>query len=177
MISLEDFAVCRRKWARCNLHATLAAVLALAALSGCDEKPDENKRPVGGGTTTVFGSAPLEPTPPDASAAVDAGEDGGANAPCASDAGPGCPMLRFMKGDVALAFAGKKSADLLAALDTLQKNAPAGYANWSSISKDGAAAVKAGDWTAAKAACRGCHNQYKDKYVAEHRSDALVHGK
>lgn len=45
----------------------------------------------------------------------------------------------------------------------------AGYPNWVSISKDGAKAARAGDLDAAKAACRGCHEQYKKKYKVELR--------
>jgi hypothetical protein len=56
-----------------------------------------------------------------------------------------------------------------AALDKIVTFAPPGYPNWASIAKDGAAAAKSGDMTAAKAACRSCHEQYKGKYKAEIR--------
>lgn len=170
-------SVCRRIRARCNLHATLVALTLTLALTACDKKEDVEKRPVGSGATDIFGSA--APTSPDAGSPADAGsplDAGATEGPCATDGGPGCPMLRFMKGEVAIAFAAKKTPDVLAALDKLAANAPSGYTNWASISKDGAAAAKAGDWNAVKASCRGCHSQYKDKYIGEHRSDP-VHGK
>jgi len=48
--------------------------------------------------------------------------------------------------------------------------ATTGYTNWVSIAKDGANAARAADLEAVKAACRGCHEQYKKKYRAEMRS-------
>ncbi len=59
---------------------------------------------------------------------------------------------------------------LAAALDEMAAFAPPGYANWASISKDGAAAARSGDLGAAKAACRSCHDQYKQKYKSEMRA-------
>lgn len=146
----------------------------MLVLAGCNKDSDTGARPApsGGGTTVIFGS-------PRADAGlgrpVDAGTDdaGAAADPCKVDGGPGCPMLRFMKGEITPAFAGKKNAELAATLDKLAASAPAGYTNWASISRDGAAAAKAGEYTAVKASCRGCHDQYKAKYVAEHRREAL----
>lgn len=58
---------------------------------------------------------------------------------------------------------------LAEALDKIAGFAPPGYTNWASISKDGAAAARSGDTNAAKASCRECHNQYKQKYKSELR--------
>jgi len=58
---------------------------------------------------------------------------------------------------------------LATALDKTASFAPAGYGNWASIAKDGAKAARAGDMTAAKASCRTCHDQYKQKYKTELR--------
>jgi hypothetical protein len=62
---------------------------------------------------------------------------------------------------------------LAAALEKTATFAPEGYTNWASISRDGAAAARNQDLTAAKAACRSCHDQYKAKYKAEMRSRKL----
>ena len=62
---------------------------------------------------------------------------------------------------------------LATALDKIVAFAPAGYTNWASIAKDGAKAAKAGDATAAKASCRTCHDQYKEKYKTEIRARAI----
>jgi cytochrome c553 len=59
---------------------------------------------------------------------------------------------------------------LATALETIATFAPPGYTNWASIATDGASAAKNGDLTAAKAACRSCHEQYKQKYKAELRA-------
>lgn len=59
---------------------------------------------------------------------------------------------------------------LATALDKTASFAPAGYTNWATISKDGAKAARAGDMTAAKASCRTCHDQYKQKYKTEMRA-------
>jgi hypothetical protein len=59
---------------------------------------------------------------------------------------------------------------LATALDAIVGMAPPGYPNWVSISKDGAAAARAGNLEATKAACTGCHKQYRAKYKAEHRA-------
>lgn len=62
---------------------------------------------------------------------------------------------------------------LAAAFDKMVGMAPAGYANWASISKDGASAARAGDLRAAQRACSSCHDQYKRKYKDEMRSHPL----
>ena len=59
---------------------------------------------------------------------------------------------------------------LATSLDKSAAFAPAGYTNWASIAKDGAAAARSGDMTAAKASCRTCHDQYKQKYKDEMRA-------
>jgi hypothetical protein len=50
---------------------------------------------------------------------------------------------------------------------------PPGYTNWVSIAKDGADAARAQNLDAVKAACRGCHNQYRAKYKREMRDRPL----
>ena len=61
------------------------------------------------------------------------------------------------------------AAKVGAVLEQIAKLGPSGYANWERISKDGAAAGKSGDFAAATAACRTCHEQYKQKYKSEMR--------
>ncbi len=51
--------------------------------------------------------------------------------------------------------------------------AKTGYVNWVSICHDGANAARAAEYEAVKAACRGCHEQYKTKYRAEMRARAI----
>jgi hypothetical protein len=51
--------------------------------------------------------------------------------------------------------------------------AASGYANWISIAKDGQDAARVQNLDAVKAACRGCHNQYRAKYKTEMRDRPL----
>jgi hypothetical protein len=78
-----------------------------------------------------------------------------------------------MKANVNPPAMAKDLPALAAALDKVAGFAPAGYANWASISSDGAAAARKGDLDAAKASCRSCHDQYKQKYKTELRARKL----
>lgn len=85
-------------------------------------------------------------------------------AECGTKPLPDCPLQAWMKANTNPAIASNDLPALATALDKTAGFAPAGYGNWASIAKDGAKAAKAGDMTAAKASCRTCHDQYKDKY-------------
>jgi hypothetical protein len=80
-----------------------------------------------------------------------------------------------MKKNTSAAMSSQDFDSLATALDKVATFAPTtpGYPNWASISKDGAAAARAQNLDAVKASCRGCHNQYKDKYKKELRDRAL----
>ena len=75
-----------------------------------------------------------------------------------------------MKANTNTAIATNDLPALAIALDKSATFAPPGYTNWVAVAKDGAKAAKAGDMTAAKASCRGCHDQYKQKYKTEMRA-------
>lgn len=87
-----------------------------------------------------------------------------AAAECGTKPLPDCPLQAWMKANTNPAIAANDLPALATALDKTAGFAPAGYGNWASIAKDGAKAAKAGDMTAAKASCRTCHDQYKDKF-------------
>jgi hypothetical protein len=74
-----------------------------------------------------------------------------------------------MKANMTPAVTANDFEALGVALAKVSKLAPAGYPNWASIAKDGADAARVQDLGAVKAACRSCHNQYKDKYKREMR--------
>jgi hypothetical protein len=85
---------------------------------------------------------------------------------------PDCPMQAWMKknatamlgfGDISAIADVFDRITRLAPDDVTPEGRPV-YANWKSISEDGAAAARAGDVPAAKAACRGCHVQYLRRY-------------
>ncbi|MBL8608474.1 MAG: hypothetical protein JNL38_14205 [Myxococcales bacterium] len=74
-----------------------------------------------------------------------------------------------MQDNVQPSVSAGDTAALAVALDKIAKMGPPGYTNWASISNDGAKAAKGGDLAGAKASCRTCHDQYKNKYKAEMR--------
>jgi hypothetical protein len=80
-----------------------------------------------------------------------------------------------MKANTSPAMSAQDFDALAAALDKVVGFAPpgSGYANWTSISKDGANAARAQSLDGVKASCRSCHNQYKEKYKKELRDRAI----
>jgi hypothetical protein len=109
--------------------------------------------------------------------ATAASADAGAaatGAECGRKPLPDCPLQGWMKNNTTPAITSKDFNALAVALDKIAAFAPgSGYPNWVSISKDGAAAARASELEAVKAACRGCHDQYKAKYKAELRGRPL----
>jgi hypothetical protein len=78
-----------------------------------------------------------------------------------------------MKANTSAALSAQDFDALAAALDKVVTFAPPGYANWASIARDGSNAARALSIDAVKAACRGCHTQYKDRYKKEMRDKAI----
>ncbi len=86
---------------------------------------------------------------------------------------PPCPLYTWMKANTSPAISAADFDALDTALEKVATFAPPGYANWVSIAKDGADAARVQNLDAVKAACRGCHNQYKAKYKREMRDRAI----
>ncbi|MDB4937170.1 MAG: hypothetical protein JWP87_4142 [Labilithrix sp.] len=133
------------------------------------------------GTTPTGGADATAPTASGASGtgSATAKNAGVASAAAAASAGPvecgtkplpDCPLQAWMKANTNPAVAASDFPALATALDKIAAFTPAGYTNWASIAKDGAKAARAQDMTAAKASCRTCHDQYKDKYKKEMRA-------
>jgi hypothetical protein len=59
---------------------------------------------------------------------------------------------------------------LATALDRVAGFAPPGYTSWASISRDGASAARSRSLGGVKGSCRGCHDQYRDRYKREMRA-------
>lgn len=102
-------------------------------------------------------------------AATPATSGSAAAAECGTKPLPDCPLQAWMKSNANPPVMTSDTAKLAVALDKIATFAPPGYTNWASISKDGAKAAQGGDLAAAKAACRSCHDQYKQKYKTEMR--------
>jgi len=152
------------------MFRTLSVVLAAAALVACT-KPDPAPTattPSASVAAALTASAPPAMSAPPAEAAPVAMGDGGE---CGSKENP-CPLQAWMKENTNAAMVKPDLPALAIALDKTVTFAPpgGGYPNWVSISKDGAAAARSGDKEAAKASCRGCHDQYKKKYQTEMRA-------
>ena len=107
-------------------------------------------------------SAPASPPAP-AKSAVKAAPT------CGDKPLPPCPLYAWMKANTSAAMSAEDFDALASALDKAATFAPAGYTNWASIASDGASAAHAQSLDGVKASCRGCHNQYKDKYKKEMR--------
>jgi hypothetical protein len=98
------------------------------------------------------------------------------DASCGSKENP-CPLQKWMRQNMAPPMAAGDMAALGAAFDKAAKMSPDpkwnggdAKANWDAVSKAGVAAAKAGDAAAVKAACKGCHDLFKDKYKAQFRT-------
>lgn len=91
-----------------------------------------------------------------------------------------CPLQLWMKRNATPAIRDGDTTALADVFDRIALLGPAAdvapaaaYPYWSSIARDGASASRMGDVGAAKAACRGCHTQYRTKYHGELRGLAL----
>jgi hypothetical protein len=78
-----------------------------------------------------------------------------------------------MKANTAAAATSGDLPTLAAALDKIATIGPPEYGTWASISRDGANAARAGDLKATRAACTGCHQQWRAKYRTEMRERAI----
>lgn len=84
-----------------------------------------------------------------------------------------CPLNAWMKANTSRAMNAQDFGGLSAALEQVVTFAPPDYVNWASIARDGASAARDENLEAVRAACRGCHSQYKDKYKKEMRDRPL----
>ncbi len=91
----------------------------------------------------------------------------------AEESADGKPMLAWMRAHAAPPLLANDAAAVAEAFAAMIPMAPPGYEFWKSIASDGANAARIGELGPAKAACRGCHALYTDRYRREHRSDAL----
>lgn len=91
----------------------------------------------------------------------------------ASAGDPKTPLGRWMKPNMGAPMAGQDFAALQKGFDTIASKPPAkaassDYAQWAAIAKKGSAAAAAQDVAGVKAACKGCHDQYKKAYITDY---------
>jgi hypothetical protein len=101
------------------------------------------------------------------------------DATCGSKENP-CPLQKWMRQNMAAANSSGDMAALATDFDKVSKIAPDpkwngadAKASWDAIAKAGVAAAKANDAAAVKAACKSCHDAFKDKYKAQFRTKAV----
>ncbi len=160
------------------MRGSIALVTVL--LLACDKAPAEASEPpalsaappaASSAPAPAASSAPAPAPPPAASSSSPGPVDAGLA--CGEKGLPDCPLQSWMKKVANPPVLAKDNPAVAEAFDKMVPMAPPGYTNWVSIAKDGARAARGGDLDAARAACRGCHDQYKKKYRAEHRRRAL----
>jgi cytochrome c553 len=85
----------------------------------------------------------------------------------AAAAEPKTPLGKWMKPNMGAPLAGEDYPALQKAFDFVASKPPAGgdYPQWATMSKAGSAAAAKQDLKAVKAACKQCHDVYKEKYI------------
>ena len=166
----------RRFTSASTASAVLALAIVLGASAACSRKGNDDDA-LDAGSSGAFDAGPITDGPADAPRDTRAEDERAGWVDAGRFCGdgklqPDCPLQGWMKKNAAsmLGF-GDISAiadvfDRTAALAPDQRDLEGKltYPNWRSISEDGAAAARAGDIPAAKAACRGCHVQYLRRY-------------
>ncbi|HLK35776.1 MAG TPA: hypothetical protein VKU41_03415 [Polyangiaceae bacterium] len=79
------------------------------------------------------------------------------------------PLGKWMKKHMGTQLAGQDFAGLKESLDLVgQKPPPSGsYPKWVSMCQTGSAAAAKQDVAGVKAACKACHDTYKEQYIKE----------
>src|SRR4051794_33410241 len=92
-----------------------------------------------------------------------------------------CPLQKWMRANMAPANASGDGPALAAALDKAAAFSPDPSWNgsdanksWDAIAKAGAAAARANDLAGAKAACKKCHDGYKELYKTKFRAKPVA---
>lgn len=86
---------------------------------------------------------------------------------------PEFPLQMWMKANVQPAMLTGDVVSLAAAFERLSTLAPDGYDDWGTLAARGAKAARGGDLEVCRAACKQCHDQYRERYRAQHRSRAV----
>ncbi|HRI66703.1 MAG TPA: hypothetical protein PK156_20800 [Polyangium sp.] len=122
-------------------------------------------------------AAPVEAASAASSAAAAPATSAGAGAEatgpktfdCGAKGQKPCPMQGWMKGVMGPHTSAGDAEKMAKDLEYIAAKPPPGMGGWSGIAKEGAAKAKAGDIDGAKASCKKCHDQYKDKYKSTMR--------
>src|SRR5262245_17453673 len=92
-------------------------------------------------------------------------------AACGGPGLPPCPLQAWMRTNIAAPLAANNSAALAMGLERAASLSPdASWSSWSTLASQGAAAAKKGDIAGARAACKGCHDAWRDAYRKKYRN-------
>lgn len=80
--------------------------------------------------------------------------------------------LKLLMKELESATAAGDTATVASLLAKSKGFAKPEYATWSTLAEQGRKAAAAGDVAGAKAACKGCHTEYKSAYRAKYGSKA-----
>ena len=98
------------------------------------------------------------------------------DASCGSKTNP-CPLQKWMQDNMGSKMMDGNLGAVATSFDKVATISPdASWSDWAKISKDGAAAArKGGDegTQGAKAACKACHDKYKNDYKQKFRTKAV----
>lgn len=90
---------------------------------------------------------------------------------CGDPGQPACPLQSFMRSKVAAPLAQKDMAQLASNLDRVSAVPPdASWSTWSTFAKQGADAARKNDVPGTRAACKGCHDAWREKYRKDFRT-------
>ena len=82
---------------------------------------------------------------------------------------PKTPLGKWMQPNIGTPLASQDFTTLQQNLTIVASNPPptGDYGKWASIAQSGAAAAASQDLKGTKASCKQCHDQYKQKYIAD----------
>ena len=93
-----------------------------------------------------------------------------AQARCGSPGAAPCPLQAWMRLNIALALSSNNMSALASGLDRSAKLTPdAAWQSWATFATQGAAAARRGDMSGARAACKGCHDAWREAYRTKYR--------
>ena len=89
---------------------------------------------------------------------------------CGGPGLPPCPLQAWMRATIAAPLAGNNMGALAVGLERAAALQPdPGWGSWRTIALQGAAAAKKGDVAGARAACKGCHDAWREAYKRQYR--------
>ena len=86
----------------------------------------------------------------------------------------GSPLRAWMRSNAQRPLVDGNLAAVTVAFERIETFAPPGYEGWAADATRGAAAARKGDQEALRAACKQCHDDFRERYRGEYRSRALV---